>query len=239
MTRRTIGPIAGFLLHAGGFDLTEVSQCGPYEQIRCVGIGATVIFTGVFAFISGFYALFTVFESVPLAAAIAVVWGTMIFNLDRHIVSSIVKHTGFWSSTGLALPRLALAIVLGVTVAVPLELRVFKSEIDEYLAQEKLQKLDALYLKMQTDKRESDERHRLRVQALDDGLSTTTKTRSVPIEALESGLKALEAEAQEAYERANCESSGSCGSGERGTGPVHQVRDLEFQRAYNAVDDQR
>lgn len=109
-----------------------LSRC-PSEWEKFAGIGATVFFTAVFAAISSSYALFTVFDRVWIAVSFGFVWGAMIFNLDRYIVSSMVKRGRAWSEFKLMLPRLALAVILAVVISKPLELKIFEKEINRKL----------------------------------------------------------------------------------------------------------
>ncbi|MBM3426410.1 MAG: DUF4407 domain-containing protein, partial [Bacteroidetes bacterium] len=44
-----------------------ILQKVPTESNKYLGIGATVFFTGIFAFLAGFYALYTVFQSWAIA----------------------------------------------------------------------------------------------------------------------------------------------------------------------------
>lgn len=99
----------------------------PSESEKYAGIGATVFFTAVFATFSAGYALYTVFDLPWMALGIGLVWGLMIFNLDRYIVSSMVKRGG--SELKMMLPRLALAILLALVISKPLELKIFEKEI--------------------------------------------------------------------------------------------------------------
>jgi hypothetical protein len=68
----------------------------PSEWNKFSGIGGIVLFTAVFATLSASYAMFTVFEDVWISAGFGILWGLMIFNLDRYIVSSIKKTGSFW-----------------------------------------------------------------------------------------------------------------------------------------------
>jgi FtsH-binding integral membrane protein len=67
-------------------------DCSKGEQTKFIGIGATVFFTAVMAFIASSYALFTVFDNPYIAMGFGLVWGLLIFNLDRFIVSTIRKR---------------------------------------------------------------------------------------------------------------------------------------------------
>ena len=81
------------------------------------------------------------------------VWGLIILNLDRFIVSSTGKGDGTDKVTakefGQALPRIIIAIILGVAISSPLEVRILKSEIDAVL--QKKQEEYKITLDIQTD----------------------------------------------------------------------------------------
>ncbi|MCM0042229.1 MAG: DUF4407 domain-containing protein [Algoriphagus sp.] len=116
----------------------SILQKAPTESNKYLGIGATVFFTGFFAALAGFYALYTVFQSWWIALVFALLWGAMIFNLDRFIVSSMRKKEQGWSEWRLALPRLALALLLAVVISKPLELKLFEREINRKLDEQKI-----------------------------------------------------------------------------------------------------
>ena len=104
-------------------------DCPHSEQNKYVGIGATVFFTGLLASISGGYALYSVFNSLFPAIAFGIIWGFVIFNLDRFIVSTLRKDDIFWNEFKLVLPRLILAVILAIVISKPLELKIFEKEI--------------------------------------------------------------------------------------------------------------
>lgn len=105
----------------------------PTEWGKYAGIGGTIMFTALMASFAGGYAFYTAFQNIALATAFGIFWGSLIFNLDRYIVSSIGKGDGTskitldeWKN---AAPRIFLAFLIGFVVAVPLELKVFEKEI--------------------------------------------------------------------------------------------------------------
>lgn len=116
----------------------SILQKVPTESNKYLGIGATVFFTAVFAALSGFYALYTVFQTGMIALIFALLWGAMIFNLDRFIVSSMRKKERGWSEWKLAMPRLVLAILLAIVISKPLELKLFEREINRKLDEQKI-----------------------------------------------------------------------------------------------------
>lgn len=121
-----------FFLFCSGADRELLSRA-PSDENKYLGIGATVFFTGVLAFFSSAYALFTIFDSWLAATLFGLIWGTMIFNLDRYIVSSMKSKSGFFGNLWVALPRLAMAVLLALVISKPLELKIFEKEINAEL----------------------------------------------------------------------------------------------------------
>jgi hypothetical protein len=109
----------------------------PTETHKYVGIGGTVFFTGLLAAISAGYALFTVFQSVWYSIGFGLVWGLMIFNLDRFIVSSMRKRENAWAEWKMAIPRLVFAVLLAIVISKPLEIKIFEREINRKLDEKK------------------------------------------------------------------------------------------------------
>lgn len=121
-----------FLLYCSGADLHTLEKC-PSDENKFVGIGGTVLFTGILAFFSAGYAIYTIFDSYFFAFAFGLIWGLMIFNLDRYIVSSMKSRGSFGKDFLIAFPRLILAILLALVISKPLELKIFQKEIDAEL----------------------------------------------------------------------------------------------------------
>ncbi len=123
-----------FLIWCSGADaeILALEDCRTERQ-KYVGIGATVLLTGIFAFISGSYALYRVFINVPgsslLALLTGAIWGLTIFNMDRLMVGSIRKTDSKSQQLIAALPRLGLAILISLVVSKPLEVRIFSDRI--------------------------------------------------------------------------------------------------------------
>ena len=122
-----------------GADTDLLQESPKSEQIKYAGIGGTVFFTAVMAFISGGYALYTVFDNVYAAVFFGLVWGLLIFNLDRFIVATIKKRDSFWKELLQASPRIVLAVIIAIVISKPLELKIFEKEIDQVLLEQKNQ----------------------------------------------------------------------------------------------------
>ncbi len=124
--------ITSFFWICSGSDLALLEKCST-ETSKYTGIGATIFFTGLFAALSGGYALYTIFDNILFAMGFGVLWGLLIFNLDRYIVSSMRKEGKAGREFLMASPRILLAILISIVIAKPLELKIFEKEIQPEL----------------------------------------------------------------------------------------------------------
>ncbi|WP_090120086.1 DUF4407 domain-containing protein [Lutibacter oricola] len=126
-----------FFWMCSGADTTILKNSSIAEQNKFAGIGGTVFFTAVMAFIASAYALYTVFDNYYTAIFFGLIWALLIFNLDRFIVSTIKKNDSKWKEFIQAAPRLVLAIIIAVVISKPLELKIFEKEINQVLLTQK------------------------------------------------------------------------------------------------------
>jgi len=120
----------------------------PSEHAKYSGLGGVLLATFVLAGISAGYAVYTVFGNWLWTISFAIIWGLTIFNFDRFLVSTmrkygISKRKQLW----MAVPRLALALLIGFTIARPLELKIFEKEINVKMTDnlhKKIQRNDSL-----------------------------------------------------------------------------------------------
>lgn len=103
----------------------------PSEHTKYSGLGAVLLATFALATLSAGYAIYTVFGNWLWTIGFAIIWGLIIFNFDRFLVSTMRKYGVSRSKQiMMALPRLALALLIGVVIARPLEMKVFEKEIN-------------------------------------------------------------------------------------------------------------
>jgi Domain of unknown function (DUF4407) len=103
----------------------------PSEHSKYSGLGGVLLATLVLATISAGYAIHTVFGNIYWTITFAIIWGLIIFNFDRFLVSTmrkygISKRKQLW----MAIPRIALALLIGIVIARPLEMKIFEKEIN-------------------------------------------------------------------------------------------------------------
>ena len=126
-----------FFILCSGADTDILNECSNGEQNKYAGIGATVFFTAVMATIAASYALYTVFDNLFSSIFFGLIWGLLIFNLDRYIVSTIKKRDNVMDELIQATPRVFLAIIIAVVISKPLELKIFEKEINQVLLEQK------------------------------------------------------------------------------------------------------
>jgi hypothetical protein len=165
---KTPNRITEFLWWCAGADPYFMRLAPMQDRVKYAGIGGIVLCTGVLAGVSGAFAFYTIFgpkgdaNDYSLTASIgiqiatmifAIVWGLVIFNLDRFIISSTGKGDGTdsitWKEFAQALPRIIIALILGFAISSPLEIKILESEINSELS--KFQAEYAEGLNKQTD----------------------------------------------------------------------------------------
>lgn len=199
-----------FLWICAGADRKVLRQC-PTEHAKYAGIGGTILFTAIMASISGGYAIYKVFadevfdkvnkvwitdmNAVYISIVFGIVWGLLIFNLDRFMVNTMYSdgtHKITKEERIGATPRLILAVFIGIVISTPIELRIFKDKIQVQLNQDQsaeMQKmakghsaLDSEILKIETDKTKNIERldkKREELAEAEDKLYTETKGKGI------------------------------------------------------------
>lgn len=125
--------LSTFFLFCSGVSKSVLDKCPDTEKVKHVSIGASVLFTGVLAMLSSYFAFSLIFEGAYINFFLAFFWGLIIFNLDRYIVATLRKKGDFWREVIQISPRLFLSTLIALVVSKPLELQLFKSEIDQNL----------------------------------------------------------------------------------------------------------
>ncbi len=157
---------------AAGADRYILERSTYGDQVKYLCLGGIIVATGLMAGLAGGYAFYTIFEprgnainSFKTAADIGgiydsidiptmiksilfgIIWGLIIFNIDRFIISSTGKGDGTEDITGKefkgALPRLFMGAIIALTISKPVEIRMFKTEIDIKLHEKQIEQQQA------------------------------------------------------------------------------------------------
>jgi hypothetical protein len=122
---------------------TEILATIPEsEATRFVGAGGTVLTTTFMAWLAGSFAAHGLLHlELVVSILFGAAWALAIMNLERYIQSSIRRQsTPRWTVLS-ALPRLALAILLGLVITPFLMLVVFSTEVRQEVTVQKNEKL--------------------------------------------------------------------------------------------------
>ncbi len=120
----------------------------PSEHSKYSGLGGVILATFILASISAGYAVYSVFGHWGWTVLFGLIWGVIIFNFDRFLVSTMRKYgVSKRKQVMMAIPRILLALLIGITIARPLELKIFEKEIDTQVTKnlhKKVQENDSL-----------------------------------------------------------------------------------------------
>ncbi len=185
----------------------------PSDVNKYVGIGATIFFTGLLAFVASAFAIHTIFDSYIAAIGFGLIWGLMIFNLDRFIVSSMKNRGSLWQNFTSAVPRFVLAIIIAMVISKPLELKIFQSEIAAEtvsMEQERFKEQEGL-LKSRFD--------------------TDIATAKTELLAINTEITLAESHKNKLYAEALTEADGTGGSKIRNMGPIYKAKMAAAEKA--------
>jgi len=136
-----------FLWWCAGANRDVLRQC-PTEWAKYAGMGGTIFSTACMAALSGGYAISYVFDNTTIAFLFGLFWGfVIIFNLDRLIVNTMYSDgevTISWKEFFSGLPRIIMAIFLGIVISTPLELKIYEKSINTEIKSLKEKKLKEL-----------------------------------------------------------------------------------------------
>lgn len=116
-----------FWLSSAGTETLE--QCPNWEQRKYVAFGATVLVPCAFAFIACAYALSTLTDNYWVIFSVSAIWAFIILTIDRALLASYRAYMSFFKKIGQFMLRLTVAALMGLTIAHPLVLLLFKDTI--------------------------------------------------------------------------------------------------------------
>lgn len=205
-----------FLWWCAGANRDVLRQC-PTEWAKYAGIGGTIFSTACMAALSGGYAISTVFDNSILAVLFGLFWGfVIIFNLDRLIVNTMYsdgKVTISWQEFVSGLPRIIMAIFLGIVISTPLEMKIFEDRINSQLTLDNQERTNASWAKV------------------NEGNQPLTSRR----DALEKQLSEIEHRLAIAHEELKKEGEGSALSGKAGHGSIYKDKETNLK----AIESER
>jgi CRP-like cAMP-binding protein len=243
--------LGDYLARLGGGDPAILAQVWE-ERPRFIQMAGVLLTTSVIAVISMIFAMHdAVGAPLPAAVALGLLWGAVIFCLDRFLVFSMGRTRGRWRMIWVTIPRLALAVVLAVVISTPLVLRIFASDINAELATLRQEKAVALVESSPQARQAAQVQEQIRAdQAVLDGHLPESIT-SPQLQSAQARVNTLQAQTQRAQqavssalEKWQCQLNGLTCNGVpavAGNGQIAQADHQQYQLAvktYNSLQNQ-
>ena len=155
---------AFFWLAGAGTETLE--RCPNWEQRKYVAFGATVLVPCAFAFIACAYALSTISDKPGVIYPVAAVWSFIILSIDRALLAGYRPYLSIFRKMGQFSLRLVVAILMGITIAHPLVLLLFRDTISSVVETDRAAEIEVVRAGFDGEK----EKIRGRIASLDQAL---------------------------------------------------------------------
>ena len=141
---------AFFWLSGAGTETLE--QCPAWEQRKYVAFGATVLVPCAFAFIACAYALSTLTDQPRVIYSVALVWAFIILTIDRALLASYRPYMSIFRKLSQFSLRLVVAVLMGITIAHPLVLLLFRDTISSVIEKDRAAEIEVVRTGFEVEK---------------------------------------------------------------------------------------
>ena len=156
---------AFFWLSGAGTETLE--RCPNWEQRKYVAFGATVLVPCAFAFIACAYALSTITDKPGVIYPVAAVWSFIILAIDRALLAGYRPYLSIFRKMAQFSLRLVVAILMGITIAHPLVLLLFRDTVSSVIETDRAAEIEVVRAGFDGEK----EKVRVRIGSLEDALA--------------------------------------------------------------------
>ena len=156
---------AFFWLSGAGTETLE--RCPNWEQRKYVAFGATVLVPCAFAFIACAYALSTITDKPGVIYPVAAVWSFIILAIDRALLAGYRPYLSIFRKMAQFSLRLVVAILMGITIAHPLVLLLFRDTVSSVIESDRAAEIEVVRAGFDGEK----EKIRTRIGALEEALA--------------------------------------------------------------------
>jgi hypothetical protein len=133
---------AFFWLSGAGTETLE--RCPNWEQRKYVAFGATVLVPCAFAFIACAYALSTITDDPKVIYPVAGVWAFIILTIDRALLAGYRPYLSIFRKLSQFSLRLVVAVLMGITIAHPLVLLLFRDTISSVIEKDRAAEIEVV-----------------------------------------------------------------------------------------------
>ena len=156
---------AFFWLSGAGTETLE--RCPNWEQRKYVAFGATVLVPCAFAFIACAYALSTISDKPSVIFPVAAVWSFIILSIDRALLAGYRPYLSIFRKMSQFSLRLVVAILMGITIAHPLVLLLFRDTVSTVIETDRAAEIEVVRSGFDSEK----EKVRQRITGIDGTLA--------------------------------------------------------------------
>jgi hypothetical protein len=207
----------------------DVLEAVPGARAKFVALGGVLLSTGGLAVLSAAFAVHMALGVWwPFALLLGVGWGFVIVNLDRMLLVGMAHDSSLKRNLLMAVPRVGLALVLGIVISTPLTLQIFHKEIDTQVVALQAEASDAFNQGLDDDARFAGLPELREKVATEQAVVASGGSSSADLAPLQGELAAAQAAydaalatQRELSARAQCELDGTCGTGDAGTGQAY------------------
>jgi Domain of unknown function (DUF4407) len=208
----------------------DVLEAAPSARARFIALGGVLLSTGALAVLSAAFAVHMALGVWwPFALLLGIGWGAVVVNLDRMLLVGMAHDASLRRNLVLAVPRVGLALVLGVVIATPLTLQVFHREIDTEIVALQAEASDEYKKALDSDACFAGLpalRERVAAQEATVASGGRSAADVAPVQARVTAAQAAYDQAvrtqRDLQAQAQCELNGTCGTGQAGTGTAYQ-----------------
>ncbi|WP_040340154.1 DUF4407 domain-containing protein [Candidatus Blastococcus massiliensis] len=219
----------------------DVLEVAPGARAKFVALGGVLLSTGGLAVLSAAFAVHMALGVWwPLAVLIGLGWGVVIVNLDRMLLVGMAHDGSVKRNLLMAVPRVGLALVLGIVISTPLTLQIFHKEIDTEIVALQAEASDAYKKSLDADARFAglpELREKVaegQAVVASGGISAAELTPlQLQVTVAQVAYDAALTTQRELSAKAQCELDGTCGTGDAGTGEAY----AQARRAADAQVD--
>ncbi|SDF07159.1 protein of unknown function [Blastococcus aurantiacus] len=207
----------------------DVLEAVPGARAKFVALGGVLLSTGGLAVLSAAFAVHMALGVWwPFALLLGVGWGFVIVNLDRMLLVGMAHDSSLKRNLLMAVPRVGLALVLGIVISTPLTLQIFHKEIDTQVVALQAEASDEFNRNLDDDARFAGLPELREKVATEQAVVASGGSSAADLAPLQGELAAAQAAydsalatQRELSARAQCELDGTCGTGDAGTGEAY------------------
>lgn len=207
----------------------DVLEVAPGARAKFVALGGVLLSTGGLAVLSAAFAVHMALGVWwPFALLIGLGWGLVIVNLDRMLLVGMAHDASVKRNLLMAVPRVGLALVLGIVISTPLTLQIFNKEIATEIVALQAEASDAYKKSLDSDARFAGLPELREKVAEGQAVVASGGTADADLTSLQLKVTVAQtaydtalATQRELSAKAQCELDGTCGTGDAGTGEAY------------------